>query len=103
MSRPSQPSIRALEQARARLHEQLTASPDDPKLLQLCARTEERLGRYEDAASLHQRAAKALRAAGDRGPEAAAWLETAQAYARGGHVAKAQTFFQRAVAGHELL
>lgn len=103
MSKSTPATTKALEQARARLEDQLATNPEDPKLLVLLARATEKLGRHEEAGLLFMRGAKASRVAGDRAQEATTLLECAQAFARAGQAAKAKGFFQRAVAGHELL
>lgn len=102
--RPSPPSsTRALEEARARLDEALHKTPDDPTLLLLRGRADERLEQFEAAASFFQRAAKRLHELGDRPAEAAASVEAAQAFARAGALSKARLLFQRAIAGYELI
>jgi tetratricopeptide (TPR) repeat protein len=102
--RPSPPSsTRALEEARARLDESLAKHPDDPTLLLLRGRADERLEQFEDAAKFFQRAAKRLHEQGDRAAEAAASVEAAQAFGRAGALSKAGLLFQAAIAGYELL
>src|SRR5438128_1833205 len=102
--RPSPPpSTRALEEARARLDVALLKNPDDPSLLLLRGRADERLEQFEAAATFFQRAAKLLHDHGDRAAEAAASVEAAQAFGRGNALSKARLLFQRAIAGYELL
>ncbi|MEZ4241063.1 MAG: hypothetical protein R3F59_33860 [Myxococcota bacterium] len=102
-STPPPPSTRALEEARQRLDRELAKHPEDAKLLLLRGRADERLERYEDAAAFFQRAAKVLRAEGDRAGEAAAVLEAASAYGRAGDFSRARLLFVRAVSTFEEL
>jgi tetratricopeptide (TPR) repeat protein len=94
---------RRLQQAVARLDEQLASKPDDLKLLELRAKAGERLAAWDDAANFWQRLVKGARNAGDRSVEARACLQAGVCLSRGGQPNKGLGFLQRAVAAWELL
>jgi tetratricopeptide (TPR) repeat protein len=82
MATPS--SIRALELARAHLDEQLAQKPDDPKLLVLRARADERLEQFDAAADFYRRAADRYHALNDVAAEATARLDAGNMLIRAG-------------------
>ncbi|MEQ1567074.1 MAG: hypothetical protein ABMA64_15655 [Myxococcota bacterium] len=90
-------AIRALELARTRLDEALAAAPDDPKLLLLRGRADERLEQFDHAAQFFRRAAGLFAAMGDRPQEAAAKVEAGVALARAGLLSSAWTHFASAL------
>lgn len=96
------PNPRALEQARAQLDEALAARPDDVPLLILRGRADERTGRYSEAATFFQRAARLCRRSGDRSAEGAALLDCGAALSRAGFDAEAREAYQRAISCYEL-
>lgn len=91
------PSTRALEEARARLDAELVKTPDDPKLLMLRGRADERLEQFAEAAQFYQRAARFLHEARDMTGEAAAVVEAATAFGKAGATSKARMLFSRAI------
>jgi tetratricopeptide (TPR) repeat protein len=97
------PSIRALELARARLDDRLAASPDDPRLLVLRGRADERLEGFEDAALYFERAARLFAQEGDKAAQAGALVEAGAALARAGMLSKGWHTFDRAVTLYQKL
>lgn len=92
------PSTRALEEARARLDAELTKNPDDPKLLLLRGRADERLEQFDEAAHFFKRAATILHEQRDMVGEAAAVVEAAAAFGRASRFTEAQALFAKAIA-----
>jgi tetratricopeptide (TPR) repeat protein len=99
----SESSTRALEVARAKLDEQLKKSPDDPKLLLLRGRADERLEQYAEAARFFRRASTLLQRTGDVVGSVAASIEAARAYARAGDSDKAKDLFEYGIARYDQL
>jgi tetratricopeptide (TPR) repeat protein len=95
--------VRTLQQAVARLEEQLATKPEDLRLLDLRAKAAERLEAWEDAANYWQRLVKAARAFGERSTEARACLQAGVCLSRAERPNKGVGFLQRAVAAFELL
>jgi tetratricopeptide (TPR) repeat protein len=95
--------LKKLQQAVARLDEQLGARPEDPRLLDLRAKAAERMGQWEDAAGFWQRLVKSARNTGERPSEARACLQAGICLSRANQAAKSLGFLQRAVAAWELL
>lgn len=96
-------STRALEIARAKLDEQLKKTPDDPRLLLLRARADEKLEQYSDAVKFFRRAATLLQRSGDITASVSASLEAANAHARAGELSEANELFDYAIARYEQL
>ncbi|HHO50814.1 MAG TPA: tetratricopeptide repeat protein [Deltaproteobacteria bacterium] len=99
---PKPPNPRALEQARAQLDEALAARPDDVGLLILRGRADERTGRYSEAATFFQRAARLCRRSGDRAAEGASLIDCGASLSRAGFDVEAREAYQRAISCYEL-
>jgi len=96
-SRP--PSPKALELARERLDDALSAHPDDPTLLLLRGRADARIGQYGEAADFFGRAADGFAALRDPVSEASARLDGATALTRAGFDDEARDAYLRSIEG----